>query len=200
MSYQKKRNTFVDFRYYIVMRITGGEYKGLQIKVPSGKFIRPMTDKVREAVFTILENRGVFFGTVLDLYAGSGAIGIEALSRGAEWVDFVDQNRKSCGIIKENLERLKIEDKAHVYCYHTAKAITFLTREYDVILLDPPYADASMDNLLSYLVTLKITDMVSAVMLHHANRFTLKESYSHLHLTQKRRYGDSYISIYQRED
>ena len=181
------------------MRITGGELTGIQLKVPVGKFIRPTTDRVREAVFAMLGNISDREGRVLDLYAGTGALGIEALSRGADWVDFVDQNRKSCNIIEINLNRIKLQDRAHVYCCSVNHAMIFLDSKYDVVFLDPPYAYSSTDDLLLSLSSTKILKKMSTVVVSHANRFSLKSDYSDLHLTKQRRYGDSYIFIYQRE-
>ncbi len=179
------------------MRVTGGESKGVQLKVPIGRFIRPTTDRVREAVFTILENTDGYWGRVLDLYAGSGALGIEALSRGADWVDFVDQNRKSCSAIEHNLNKIRLQDKAHVYCCSVSKAIIFLDNCYDVIFMDPPYSDPSVDGLLVTLASSKLVKQISTVVVSHAQRFPLRSGYADLHLVRQRHYGDSHISIYQ---
>jgi len=181
------------------MRVTGGESKGVQLKVPAGRFIRPVTDRVREAIFAILENTDGDWGRVLDLYAGSGALGIEALSRGAEWADFVDQNRKSCSAIKYNLSKIKLQDKGHVYCCSVSKAITFLDDCYDVIFMDPPYSDSSLDGLLTTLAGSTLLKQLTTVIVSHAQRFPLKSDYSGLHLLRQQRYGDSHISIYQEE-
>jgi 16S rRNA (guanine966-N2)-methyltransferase len=181
------------------MRVTGGEYKGAQLKVPIGRFIRPVTDRVREAIFTILVNTEGYWGRVLDLYAGSGALGIEALSRGAEWVDFVDQNRKSCSTIEYNLNKIKLQDKGHIYCCSVSKAITFLNNCYDVIFMDPPYSDPSLDGLLTNLASSTLLKQLSIVVVSHAQRFSLRADYAGLHLLREQHYGDSHISIYQGE-
>ena len=181
------------------MRITGGESRGIQLKVPVGRFIRPTTDRVREAIFAMLGNISSCGGRILDLYAGSGALGIEALSRGASWVDFVDQNRKSCNVIEYNLKKIRLQDKAHIYCCSVSHAMIFLDNNYDVVFLDPPYSYPSIDDLLLTLSSMKILREMSTVVVSHANRFSLKSDYSGLHLAKQRRYGDSYISIYQRE-
>lgn len=181
------------------MRITGGESKGIQLKVPVGRFIRPTTDRVREAIFAMLGNITSCGGRVLDLYAGSGALGIEALSRGADWVDFVDQNRKSCNVIEYNLKKIRLQDKTHVYCCSVNQAMIFLDKNYDVVFLDPPYSYSTTDDLLLTLSSMKILKEMSTVVISHANRFPLQSDYSGLQLAKQRRYGDSYISIYQRE-
>jgi len=181
------------------MRITGGEFTGFQLKVPVGRFIRPTTDRVREAVFAMLGDISSSEGRILDLYAGTGALGIEALSRGASWVDFVDQNRKSCNVIEYNLEKIRLQNRAHVYCCSVNRAMMFLGDDYDFVFLDPPYSYSSTDELLLALSSAKILKELSTVVVSHGNRFALKPDYSDLHLVKQRRYGDSYIFIYQRE-
>jgi len=181
------------------MRITGGESRGIQLKVPIGRFVRPTTDRVREAVFAMLGGISDCGGRILDLYAGSGALGIEALSRGAKWVDFVDQNRKSCNVIEYNLKKIRLQDRAHIYCRSVNHAMIFLNNNYDVVFLDPPYSYSSTDDLLLTLSSNKILKQMSTVVVSHANRFLLKSDYPDLHLVKQRRYGDSYVSIYQRE-
>lgn len=181
------------------MRITGGESRGIQLKVPIGRFVRPTTDRVREAIFAILGSFNDSGVRVLDLYAGSGALGIEALSRGADWVDFVDQNKKSCNAIEYNLKKIRLQDQAHVYCCSVSQAMIFLDNNYDVVFLDPPYSYSSTDDLLLTLSGTKVLRELSTVVVSHGNRFPLKTDYSSLKLVKQRRYGDSYITIYQKE-
>src|SRR4030042_4002360 len=126
------------------MRVITGTAKGHRLKVLKGTIVRPATDLVRGAIFSILENTTSNWEQVLDLFSGSGALGIEALSRGAGWVDFVDHAPGCCAMIKENLEKTKLIEHAHIYCCTVAKALSFLDKEYDIILMDPPYADLSI--------------------------------------------------------
>ncbi len=93
-----------------MMRVIAGRAKGHQLKVPKGTGTRPATDLVRGAIFSILETTTSNWSRVLDLFAGSGALGIEALSRGAGWVDFVEREPRCCSIIRENLEKTKLAD------------------------------------------------------------------------------------------
>ena len=107
------------------MRVITGKAKGHRLKAPKRAATRPATDLVRGAIFSILETTNVDWTRVLDLFAGSGALGIEALSRGADWVDFVEHEPRCCAIIKQNLEKTKLEAQAHIYCCSVAKAISF---------------------------------------------------------------------------
>jgi len=135
---------------------------------------------------------------VLDLFAGSGALGIEALSRGAGWVDFVEREPRCCAIIKQNLEKAKLGTHAHVYCCSVAKAISFLDKEYDIILIDPPYSDSSIGSRVTQLATSKLVGTGSTVVVTHSSHLPLSSTYATLNLIKERRHGDSCIAIYQK--
>jgi len=181
------------------MRVTGGKVKGTRLKTLSGHSIRPTTSVVKQAIFSLLENSTANWRQVLDLYAGSGALGIEALSRRAEWVDFVDYRRSCCDIIRTNLEKIGELQRAHIYCCSVSKALAFLSSSYDIIFIDPPYSDPSTNNLLINLAKSKLLGENSTIVLCHANRFPLNSDYDGLHLVKQRRYGDTFVFIYQKE-
>jgi 16S rRNA (guanine966-N2)-methyltransferase len=181
------------------MRITGGKGKGTHLKTLPRRSIRPTTSVVRQAIFSFLDNSAANWHRVLDLYAGTGALGIEALSRRAEWVDFVDHRKSCCDIIRSNLEKIGGLQLAHVYCCSVAKALGFLKNSYDIIFVDPPYSDPSVDSLLVNLAESKLVGEDCIVLLCHANRFSLGSDYDGLHLIRQRRYGDTFVFIYQKE-
>lgn len=135
----------------------------------------------------------------LDLYAGSGALGIEALSRDAQWTDFVDQEPRCCAIIKQNLEKVGFVHKAHVYCCSVAKALTFLDGKYDIIFIDPPYSDSKLEDLIIQVDNQTLLKKGSLVVIPHSSRTTLSEEYGELHLIKQKQHGDTCISIYFRE-
>ena len=182
------------------MRVIAGKAKGHRLKFPKGTTTRPATDLVRGAIFSILENTASDWSQGLDLFSGSGALGIEALSRGAGWVDFVESEPRCCGIIKENLEKTKLAAQAHVYCRSVAKAISFLDKEYNIILMDPPYANRSIGNLITSLATSRLVGKDSTVVVTHSPRFPLSPNYASLNLIKEHRHGDSCISIFKKED
>lgn len=181
------------------MRVTGGIARGHRLKVPRGSLVRPTTDMVRKALFSILETTASDWSRVLDLYAGSGALGIEALSRGAGWSDFVDQEPKCCAIIKDNLNKTGLMEKTHIYCNNVAKALTFLNTKYDIIFMDPPYSDTSISNLLHRLAISNLVGTDSLVAVTHSHRLPLNDSYDGLRLIKAHRHGDTCISIYQKK-
>jgi 16S rRNA (guanine966-N2)-methyltransferase len=154
---------------------------------------------VKQAIFSLLENRPTNWRQVLDLYAGSGALGIEALSRRAEWVDFVDRRKSCCELIRTNLEKIGELERAHIYCCSVSKALAFLDSSYDIIFMDPPYSDPSTNSLLTNLAKSDLLGENSTIVLCHANRFPLNSNYDGLHLVKQRRYGDTFIFIYQKE-
>ncbi|MGD2065315.1 MAG: 16S rRNA (guanine(966)-N(2))-methyltransferase RsmD [Dehalococcoidia bacterium] len=181
------------------MRVSGGNVKGTRLKTLSKRSVRPTTSVVRQAIFSLLVNRTTKWHYVLDLYAGSGALGIEALSRGAEWVDFVDYKKSCCNLIRNNLERIRGLEWAHIYCCSVSKALNFLNKSYDIIFIDPPYSNSTANKLLANLARSKLLGGDSIIVLCHANRFPLNSDYDGLHLIEQRRYGDTFISIYQKE-
>lgn len=182
------------------MRITGGSAKGQIIKTLPGLMVRPTTDKVREAIFNMLAPHYVNLNRVLDLFAGSGALGIEALSRQAQWTDFVDQNDKCCQIIKQNLKKTGFADKAHIYRCTVAKSLTFLCEKYDLVFLDPPYSDTSLGSLLNDIGNSQLISVDSMLIASHASRSPLDRQYACLSRIKEKRYGDTCISIYRKED
>ena len=181
------------------MRVIAGEAKGHRLKVPKGTGIRPATDLVRGAIFSILETTTSNWSRVLDLFAGSGALGIEALSRGAGWVDFVEHEPRCCSIIRENLEKTKLADQAHIYCCSVAKALSFLDEEYSIILMDPPYSDSSIGSVIEQLATSRLVGPETIVVVTHSPHLTLDSTYATLHRLKERRHGDSCIVVYQKE-
>jgi 16S rRNA (guanine(966)-N(2))-methyltransferase RsmD len=136
---------------------------------------------------------------VLELYAGTGALGIEALSRGAEMADFVERDERCCSAIRENLATMELSDKAHVFCCDVGKALTVLEAKYDVIILDPPYSEVSLDNLLAKLVSSKAAVHCSTIVVQHSSRQILQPSYNQMVLIRHRRYGDTCVSMYGKE-
>ena len=167
--------------------------------MPKGSAIRPTTGLVRGAIFSMLAALGRPWSRVLELYAGTGALGIEALSRGAEKADFVEHNERCCAALKENLAIMELSEKAHVFCCDVGKALAFLEAEYDVILLDPPYDEVPLDKLLAKLVVSKAATACSTIVIQHSFRQQLQPSYNRMVLLRQRRYGDTCVSMYGKE-
>jgi 16S rRNA (guanine966-N2)-methyltransferase len=181
------------------MRVIAGIAKGFPLKGPEWATTRPATDLVRGAIFSMLEGLASDWSLILDLYSGTGAMGIEALSRGAGWADMVDRQRRCCAIIKQNLEKTKLADRAHVYCCEVEKAIAFLDKEYDIIIMDPPYKNEAIGDTITQLATSKLVGPETIVVVTHSPHLVLENSYPPLSLIKERRHGDSCINIYHKE-
>ncbi|MBI3931567.1 MAG: 16S rRNA (guanine(966)-N(2))-methyltransferase RsmD [Chloroflexi bacterium] len=181
------------------MRVITGSAKGHQLKVAKGTITRPATDLVKGAIFSILGTISHDWEQVLDLFSGSGALGIEALSRGAGWVDFVERAPRCCAIIRQNLEKTKLSGQAHVYCCSVVKALSFLDKEYGIILMDPPYSDSSIGNLVEQLANSKLIGLDTTLVVTHSPHLSLDSTYGALELIKEHRHGDSCIAVYRKE-
>ncbi len=186
------------------MRVITGSAKGQHLKATKSDRTRPMLEKVRASLFSVLLGYlGSWEGCrVLDLYAGGGSLGIEALSRGAAWCDFVEVNGAACRIIAENLEHTRLAERARV---HQGRVPAYLRgmhegQKYDIIFLDPPYDDPAIGEMLSALAVAKGVHAGTLVAVHHAVRVVLAEEYGPLYQLDNRRLGDSMLSLYGMPD
>lgn len=184
------------------MRVTGGELRGFSLKSPKGSSTRPMSDRLKLALFSMLEAQGQPRGRVLDLYSGTGALGIESLSRGAEHADFVERNASACGIIRANLAHTRRTSSATV---HKRTAIAFLNSlstdadRYDLILMDPPYADPEIASVIELASRNNVLAPDGLLVLGHTSRREFPDSIGELKLIKKRCHGDSCVSFYAHE-
>jgi 16S rRNA (guanine966-N2)-methyltransferase len=181
------------------MRVTGGTARGLILKVPKNYDIRPTTDRVREAIFSMLLSIGGDWNHCLDLFAGTGALGIEALSRGAEWVDFIEKQPRICDIIKQNLKNTGFSQQSRVYCLSVNKAVNTLEGKYDIIFMDPPYTDTMLEDIIRQLNGAKFTMINTLLIIPHSSRIDLAQVYGAFQLLRDRKHGDTCISIYRKE-
>jgi 16S rRNA (guanine966-N2)-methyltransferase len=186
----------------MAMRVITGSAKGHRLKAPKGLSTRPMLDRVKEALFSVLEGYGPIRGRVLDLYAGTGSLGIECLSRGAAWADFVEQNAHVCRIIRENLEHTKLIDRARVLQMPVARFVATArpAEKYAIIVMDPPYADPAIEDTIRAVSTSSLLADDGLLIVGHSPRVTLDDKYGPLHRLKFRRLGDSCFSIYELAD
>jgi 16S rRNA (guanine966-N2)-methyltransferase len=174
------------------MRVIGGEFRSRRLKSLPGLNTRPTPDRLRETLFNILVP-GIADRVFLDLYAGTGAVGIEALSRGARRAIFIEKNRVAVDVIRENLAALKLESRAEVF---TSKAATVLERvRADIAFLDPPYEMSK-----EYEVAMVALDRSGTpfVILQHSARFAPLETYGNLRRYRQVKQGDNCLGFYQR--
>ena len=176
------------------MRVIAGTLKGRRLDAPTWDGLRPTSDKLRETLFNVLAPR-IEGARVLDGYAGTGAGGIEALSRGAAHVTLVDQDRRACALIRQNLERCGIADGYAIIQTTVLKAIERLRSEpaFDVILLDPPYA-TDIQDALEHVGEIVKPDGI--VVLEHARKSESPVAPGRLVRTREMRSGDSALTFY----
>lgn len=207
------------------MRVIAGSARGHNLRGPKTDATRPTSDMVRGAMFAMLESMlGLDAGLeglrVLDLYAGTGALGIEALSRGAAWCDLVEEDRATCRIIAENLAHTRLAGRAVVHCHTVERVLAHpeilrprsrergeadhctTAPEYDIILLDPPYAlsEAAEGGVWTVLARLAVEGFVAPdglVVLEHSRRAAPPEAIGGLFLVKSRRHGDTCVTIYR---
>lgn len=177
------------------MRITGGTARGIPLAAPRGAKLRPTSEKVRNALFQLV-GAVVQDARVLDLYAGTGALGIEALSRGAASADFVEQDARLCQVIDQNLERAGFRQSGHVHRARVEQALQFLEGAYRLALLDPPYGMAEAPEVLVMLSRPGLLEDGAIVVLEHSSRDAVSEQYGSLQMKTRRRYGDTSVSLY----
>jgi 16S rRNA (guanine966-N2)-methyltransferase len=168
-----------------VIRVIAGEFKGRRLKTPVGDKTRPTADRVREAWFSILQ-RSLRAARVVDLFAGSGALGLEALSRGAAASDFVEQHRAALAALKANIAALKVGDRATI---HRGDAVRFAETlrpgQYDVAFADPPYGG---DLAARMVAMFRVTPFARILTIEHAAERPIPGD-------DTRRYGDTAVTF-----
>ncbi|MGJ7922514.1 16S rRNA (guanine(966)-N(2))-methyltransferase RsmD [Neobacillus sp. LXY-4] len=183
------------------MRVVSGKCKGKILKAVPGNTTRPTTDKVKEAMFNII---GPYFkgGVGLDLFAGSGGLGIEALSRGIDKVIFVDRDGKAIQTIKENLKISELEEQAEVYRNDANRALKAIKKReilFDVVFLDPPYKQQQLLSLLTEMDHDQIIKRDGVIVCEHSQDVVLPERVGNLHRIKREQYGIIHITIFQNE-
>jgi len=176
------------------MRIIGGDAKGKRLFFPAGVRLRPTSDKVREALFNILAFK-ISGASFLDLYAGCGSVGIEAISRGAKQVVFVEKEKTHTLLIKKNLSVFPTYDAVKVF---EGTALHFLKKNndpFDIIFVDPPYADLS-EEILQTLGCCNTVQRTCIIIIEHFHKKNLPDIIGDLSLLKRYRYGGTTLTFY----
>ncbi|MGF7048681.1 16S rRNA (guanine966-N2)-methyltransferase [Paenibacillus sp. DS2015] len=181
------------------MRVVSGSAKGRTLQSVPGLGTRPTTDKVKEAVFSMI---GPYFegGTVLDLFAGTGGLGIEALSRGMEHAIFVDMDPKSIETIRANLKKTGMENQSEVYRNDAARALKVLEKRgvaVDAIFLDPPYRMTQADELMQQMHERGLLQVNATIVVEHDSKYQYPDELNHFICIRKALYGETAITIYR---
>ncbi|HET9180202.1 MAG TPA: 16S rRNA (guanine(966)-N(2))-methyltransferase RsmD [Terriglobia bacterium] len=182
------------------MRIISGQNRGQRIQTLKGMQLRPTSDQMRETLFDVL-GLGIQDSTFLDAYAGSGAVGLEALSRGAKEVVFVEYHRAAVDLIRRNLAALKMKDGFYLMNTRVVRALERLNEEgavFDFIFLDPPYSETrEYHQVLRHLGRSRLVTPASFVIAEHSRHYFLEERYNRLERTRSIRHGDAELTFYR---
>ena len=179
------------------MRVITGTARGVQLKTPDGMVTRPTTDRVKEAMFSII-HFDIPGAAVLDLFGGTGQLGIEALSRGAKSAVFVDAGEPACKLIKENLKRTKLDAQARVI---RSDYLDFLRRsreQFDIILLDPPYAEVFLENALNCITEIDILRQGGIIVTERPLGKELPWEFDGYQRSKDYKYGNTLLTIYRK--
>lgn len=182
------------------MRVIAGYARGKRLKAPGGLHTRPITDMIKEALFNVW-GPDIFAAQVLDLFAGSGSVGIEALSRGAGRVVFVDNDRNAINIIKENLQECKFKDGFELFHSDVFKVLNLLTRQqrcFDFIYVDPPFTnDKIFDEVMSVLGKVVILRDDGVLVIRTRKQRELEPQFEKLIKYRTSNYGESTLHYYR---
>lgn len=179
------------------MRVIAGTARGVNLKTPDGMKTRPTTDRVKEAMFSII-HFDIPNASVLDLFGGTGQLGIECLSRGAKRAVFVDAAENACALIKENLRRTKLQSEASVI---RSDYMTYLKRfreTFDIILLDPPYAEEYLEKALNYIAEIDILNSGGIIVTERPAEKVFPMTLEGYSRSKDYKYSQSVVTIFRK--
>lgn len=180
------------------MRVITGKARGVLLKTPEGMLTRPTSDRVKEALFSIV-NFDLPGANVLDLFAGTGQLGIEALSRGAKRAVFVDAREDACKIVRENLRRTKLENEAKVVRSDYLDYLRRCKEKYDIILLDPPYAEVFLENALKCITEIDILQSGGIIVTERPVEKELSLVFEGYTRSKDYKYGNTLLTLYRKD-
>ncbi|MBR6596014.1 MAG: 16S rRNA (guanine(966)-N(2))-methyltransferase RsmD [Oscillospiraceae bacterium] len=180
------------------MRVIAGSARGIALKTPDGMQTRPTADRVKEAMFSII-HFDIPGAKVLDLFGGTGQLGIEALSRGADSATFVDQSDAACRLIKENLRRTKFENAGKVVRGDYMEYLSRCREQYDIILLDPPYAEVFLENALKRITEIDILRSGGIIVAERPLGKALPWDFEGFTRSKDYKYGQILLTLYRKD-
>ena len=180
------------------MRVITGSAGGRRLNELKGYDTRPTTDKVKEGLFSAIQFE-IEGRDVLDLFAGTGQLGIEALSRGANSAVFVEKRRDAAKLVEENLALTRLSERAQVRCGDALGYLSALSRKFDIIFLDPPYAEELLEKSLKHIAAFDILNLHGIIVAESPLDKVLPELPSPYRLAKEYRYGKIKVSVYRRD-
>ena len=180
------------------MRVISGKAKGVVLKTPQGLNTRPTTDRVKEELFSIIQF-DLPATRVLDLFAGTGQLGIEALSRGASFAVFVDERDDACKLIKENLTRTKLLSSSQVIRSDYLNYLKRCNEKFDIIILDPPYAEVFLENSLKMITEIDILQTGGIIVTERPLGKDLSLEFPGYIRSKDYKYGQTILTLYRKD-
>lgn len=180
------------------MRVITGKARGVQLKTPEGMLTRPTADRVKEALFSSIQFE-LPGAKVLDLFGGTGQLGIEALSRGAESAIFVDSREDACTLIRENLKRTKLEGQAKVLRSDYMDYLNRCREQFRIIFLDPPYAEVFLENAIKRITEIDILQSNGIIVTERPLGKELPWDFQGFSRSKDYKYGKTIITLYRKE-
>ncbi len=178
------------------MRIIAGDYKGRKLITPNGRdIVRPTAEKVKGAIFSMLQDR-IEGSVVCDLFAGTGSLGLEALSRGADFCWFGDHAQECVTMVRKNIEMCRAEEYAHVTHGSFLKTLQSIDGKVDIFLLDPPYKKGTLEESVRAIAEMGLLAEGGVIVAEHGSDKDLPEELYGFHKVKEKRYGIVVISIY----
>lgn len=180
------------------MRVITGKARGVQLKTPDGMLTRPTADRVKEACFSII-HFDIPGSKVLDLFGGTGQMGIEALSRGADSAVFVDAREDACKVIRENLKRTRLEGQGRVVRSDYLDYLRRCKEKFDIIILDPPYAEVFLENALKCITEIDILCSGGIIVTERPVEKELPFEFDGFTRSKDYKYGKTLITLYRKD-
>jgi 16S rRNA (guanine(966)-N(2))-methyltransferase RsmD len=180
------------------MRVITGKARGVQLRAPEGMNTRPTTDRVKEALFSIIQF-DIPGASVLDLFAGTGQLGIEALSRGASYAEFIDIRDDACKLVKENLRRTKLQDSAMVVKAEYTQFLKNCRRQFGIIFLDPPYSEDFLEKSLNLITEIDILQSGGIIVTERPLGKDLLCDYPGYSRSKDYKYGKVILTVFRKE-
>ena len=182
----------------MILRVIAGKARGVSLKTPDGLATRPTADRVKEAMFSIIQF-DLPGAKVLDLFGGTGQLGIEALSRGANFTVFVDESEHACRLIHENIKRTRFASQSKVVRTDYASYLKNATEKFDVILLDPPYAEVFLENSLKMITEIDILQSGGIIVTERPLGKDLCIEFSGYIRSKDYKYGKTLLTLFRKE-
>ena len=184
------------------LRVISGKARGLKLDTPKNQDVRPTTDRVKESLFNMI-NSYIMDSNILDLFAGTGSLGIECLSRGAKNCVFVDKSKDSINIVRSNVKKARVENEStilNVDFKDAVKRLSTQNQKFDVIFMDPPYYENMFIECLKSIDKFNLLDEDGIIVVEHDTKDKFPDNMGRLYKSRDKKYGNTTLTFYKMEE